>query len=723
MNLRILARACNAIFIKDQACGIDYQKKIIHLESGRPPIHFDVLSINLGSCPKVSLHDQDGKLVDQEFIQKMNITPVKPIDSFAEKWDSLLEKLMKACLNPADSSKKKKFTIVVVGSGAGGVELVLAMQYRIQNEFSNHGFNAQEFVHFVLIGKNDHPLPSHNRSVQRVFRRILSERNIETIFGSTVISCCLNGNSHALHYVNNHDAGRNFLRYDYCFWCTEAASQEWLKERTPLKLNQDGFISVDRNLETNLKGIFAVGDVADLTGQPRPKAGVFAVRQGPILNLNIRAYIHGRPLTPYVAQSSFLGLVSTGDPSVCIASKGEMMLEGAWLWKLKDWIDRRWMAKYSSEITQLMSGDDDENSNSMRCGGCGSKVSSGILRQVLAEIMASQSFGAEQNENVVLGLRTSDDIALVKLPELSQNLALTMDAMKSFTSDNFLFGEICANHAMSDFFAKCAIPRFAMAIVTLPYDEQAIMISTLKDLLSGAVQAFKIAGVQLIGGHTMEGSEISLGFCITGCPHPIYPIIPKNRNIQSGHVLIITKPLGTGVIGAADMRLKADSHWVDESLKSASISNMNAGFIFGKYKSSGCTDVTGFGLAGHLLEMLEQDPKLCAYIDLENIPLLPGASQCMSKGFRSSLYESNAEDFGKFLENDWESLQNGPILMDPQTGGGLLGCLSKEFVEPCLKELKESGYSYSKVIGEILPTNIISDGIEKKIRLRNVEMN
>ena len=201
-----------------------------------------------------------------------------------------------------------------------------------------------------------------------------------------------------------HCADGSAIAYDEVIWCTQGGAQPWLVD-TGLELDRHGFIAVHPTLaSTNCAGVFASGDVAAVLEHPRPKAGVFAVRQGPPLAANLRRQLLGQPLQPFTPQSSFLGLIGTGDGG-CVASRGALAYEASWLWELKDWIDRSWMAGYSSNLPAMVEeagaepplvaraagGDALESLShtSMRCGGCGAKVGATVLSRVMARLQES----------------------------------------------------------------------------------------------------------------------------------------------------------------------------------------------------------------------------------------------------------------------------------------------------------------------------------------------
>lgn len=236
--------------------------------------------------------------------------------------------------------------VCVVGGGAGGVELTLAMQARLRAEFEKRGARG-ELVEMTLVSRSKTLMPAHNRNVQRIFERIARARNIELVLGKEARRVL---------------AGRlelsdgSMVQCDECVWCTSAGAQAWLGN-TGLSLDTNGFIRVGETLESiNCDDVFAVGDICAIEGHPRPKAGVFAVRGGPPLARNLRARLLGvrqSKLERWVPQTEFLGIIGTGDPRECVASRGALGIEGAWLWELKDWIDRTWMAGYTSRLPRM----------------------------------------------------------------------------------------------------------------------------------------------------------------------------------------------------------------------------------------------------------------------------------------------------------------------------------------------------------------------------------
>jgi selenide,water dikinase len=279
-------------------------------------VSYDTLSINIGSTPQMC--DVPGAA---EYA-----VPVKPINGFNQRWQLLLERVRKH----AGVTR-----IAVVGGGAGGVELTLAMQYRLYKELHALGRNPDE-LRFLLLTGGANILPTHNAFVRRAFERVLAARGVDL---------------HCNAEVSRVSAGRlqttggETVDADEIVWVTRAGGAPWLRE-TGLALDADGCIQVTDTLQTVTDSrVFAAGDIASMVGHPLEKAGVFAVRQGPPLAENLRRAVEGRELKPYRPQRRWLALISTGD-RYAVASRGALGFQGAWVWRWKDWIDRRFMLRF-----------------------------------------------------------------------------------------------------------------------------------------------------------------------------------------------------------------------------------------------------------------------------------------------------------------------------------------------------------------------------------------
>lgn len=716
-------------FIRGRVKFVDRDLRLVHIESDpnernpRPPICYDVLSIDIGSSPTlIPQREQKKKGSSLSFNGKESrtfVTPVKPIANFTRGFDSLVKKVLYNTFNLEKLTK-----IGIVGAGAGGIELALAIHHKLK---SNGGL-----VEVSVFSHSDRICPSHHPKVADMLARILAERNIavhlrckiDFIEGNKLIS----------------SDGQEY-EIDECFLCTDASAQPWLKE-SGFDVDEKGFIKVGADLEsTNTRHVFGAGDCSHVAPYPRPKAGVFAVRQGPPLTENIRLALENKKLLPFEPQSRFLGIIGLGGAGYAIASRGDMVVGGEWIWKLKDWIDRKWMAGYTSHLSGRNEDDDVINaidvdsfsksngsyenskalsmlrqemvSKSMRCGGCGSKVGSHILGEVMNDLRQMTNTNENQKKSgahVIAGINDPDDCALIQIGDDKQNIQVqTVDFFRSFVSDPYLFGRIAANHALSDCHAMGADANTALAIAVVPFASDRIVADTLRQVMAGAINALNDADCSLVGGHTSEGTELSMGFAITGLLPRDKPALRKH-GIMANDVLILTKPLGTGVIFAANMRSRANCEWVDSAIQSMLLSNRDAAFIArDTFNVTACTDVTGFGLIGHLVEMLKEHKGpdsdiLEIHLNLNSIPLLPGAIECVSRGIFSSLSPSNMR-LRRAISNatsETTQLPAYPLLFDPQTAGGLLFAIPQNQADPCIQMLREHGYNMASVIGKAL---------------------
>lgn len=277
----------------------------------------------------------------------------------------------------------------------------------------------------------------------------------------------------------------------------------------------------------------------------------------------------------------------------------------------------------------------------------------------------------------------------------------TIDYFRALVDDPFLFGQISANHCLSDIFAMGAAPQSALAIATLPYGLEAKVEETLYQLLSGAVKVLAQAQASLIGGHTAEGAELAFGLSCNGLAHPDQLL--RKSGMKPGQVLILTKALGTGTLFAADMQLKAKGRWIEEAIESMLLSNQAAAACLQQHQASACTDVTGFGLLGHLLEMI-QASQVAVELKLEAIPILTGAQVTVQAGIVSSLQPQNLKASRSIQNLAEASLQPSySLLFDPQTSGGLVAAIPTEQAIACLSALKALGYAQSSIIGRVLP--------------------
>jgi selenide,water dikinase len=276
----------------------------------------------------------------------------------------------------------------------------------------------------------------------------------------------------------------------------------------------------------------------------------------------------------------------------------------------------------------------------------------------------------------------------------------TVDYFRSFIDDPYNFGQIAANHSLSDIFAMGAEPQSALAIATVPFGIEVKVEDTLRQLMAGAMLILNDANTTLVGGHTSEGAELALGFSVNGLADR--EKILRKSGMQSGDVLILTKALGTGTLFAADMQQKAKGRWIDEAIVSMVQSNRIASQILFSHGATACTDVTGFGLLGHLVEMIKPSG-VDVEIDLQSLPLIDGALETVEMGILSSLQPANVR-LRRAIRNRQAASDSVlyPLVFDPQTSGGLLASIPLAKADKCLQQLIQAGYSRSAIVGRVV---------------------
>jgi selenide,water dikinase len=252
----------------------------------------------------------------------------------------------------------------------------------------------------------------------------------------------------------------------------------------------------------------------------------------------------------------------------------------------------------------------------------------------------------------------------------------------------------------------------AMAIATIPYGIEEQVEDQLFQTMSGALDVLNASNTALVGGHSSEGAELSFGLSVTGLADRDQVI--RKSGMQAGDVLILTKALGTGTLFAADMRLKAKGRWIDAALQSMLLSNQAAGLCMHRHGATACTDITGFGLLGHIVEMTRSSDK-SVELELNTLPIMDGALEMIESGIFSSLQEQNIrlrraiKDPDKLREH-----KHLPLIFDPQTSGGLLASIPAENAEACLTELQTLGYPVSTIIGSVIDNDQSVESVNLK---------
>jgi len=636
IDLAPLAALANARLILAEATGFDPDARSVAV-SGRPDIPFDLLSIDVGGMPVVPA----GAGV-----------AVKPIGGFLERLHRLEANL------PAGAR------IAVVGGGPGGVELALALAVRFAGQ-----------LRLVLVSATPEPLATAPALARRAVRKALVRAGVELICGVT--ASALDGDRLLL-------SDGSYIEVATALWATGVEGPAFLA-LSGIACDRTGCVRVTSDLcSVSHRHIFAAGDCAAIEGDPRPKAGVWAVRAGAPLADNLRRAATGRAPRPWKPQRDALAILGLGHGRA-VAWRNGIAVQGRTVWWLKDRIDRRWMRMYN-EMRMVP-----DPAAPMRCGGCGAKVSAEVLAGALATLPQAESPDL---------LTTLDDAAVLK-PPLGKLLVQSVDHFRAFLDDPFIFGQIAAAHSLSDLYAMAAQPWTALAIASVPFGPSRKMRADLSAMLQGATEILRADGCALVGGHSAEASETALGFAVTGLVDS--GKIMRKSGLQPGDQLILTKPLGTGIVLAGHMRGNTRAQWLLAAIESMRTTNAGAARIAMTHRPRAGTDVTGFGLVGHLQEMLVASG-VAAVLRLEAIPALPGARALAAHGIESTLAPANRRLLGDAPET--------ALLVDPQTSGGLLLGLPPSRAAACLEALVDSGLN-AAIIGEV---ELADDGVGR-IRL------
>lgn len=645
-----LARRAGARIVDAAATGLDTNAARVLVE-GRPPIAYDAVSFDVGAT--VAGLDVPGV--------REHAVPTRPIGRFVERMDAAI-----ATLGAAPR-------ILVVGAGAGGVEVAFALRHRTRGEVT-------------LLDAADTLLAGWTPGLSRRVRAAAAARGITLRTGVRVTR---------VEPGRAHVEGEEPAPFDLLVWVTGAAPHPWM---TTLGLPTDarGFLRVGATLQVpDHPAIFGAGDAVSLDGHALPKAGVYAVRQGPVLTDNLFAYLGatsegGPALRPYVPQRGFLTLLNLGD-GVAIGAKGAFAFQGAWAWRWKDRIDRAFLERFRSVAAddtptfQPMEGE-------MVCGGCAAKVGPGELSRALARL------DVPEDPSVELGLSRPDDAAVVRTPS-GDRVGLTIDAFTAFCDDPWLVGRVAAVNAVNDLYAKGMTPRWALALVGIPDEGPRATEETLFQVMHGARLTLDALGVTLVGGHTLRTDTLQVGFTVAGLADG--PLRTQD-NLVPGDVLVLTRALGTGVLFFAHAAGRARGEWVRTAVARMTRSHRDAAAIAWQFGARAATDVTGFGLAGHLAEMARASG-VGARISLAALPVLPGVATLLEQGVRSTFHAQNAAA-RRHVAGAPAGIMKEPtaeILYDPQTAGGLLFAVPAEAASAVVAALHAVGEVDAAVIGAV----------------------
>lgn len=621
--------------IINEAVGLDPQRRRV-LFKDRPALRFDVASVGIGSVPSFS----------DRWPGCPSFLPVKPMATFRSRLDARLQALQ------AERTPDDPIRIAVVGGGAAGVEVAFCLEADLRAR--------QTAARFTLVDSGDSVLRGYlPGTISRVTAE-LKRRGIELCLNSRVRDIASDG--------MQLESGES-LSAHIIIWVTAAVPPP-LIESIPLPKAEDGFLAVRPTLQTTGEApVFAVGDSATLVESPVRKAGVYAVREGPFLWDNLQRFLDQKPLLKYEPQKGFNSMLADGEGGAFVDYRS-VAAHGRWVWRLKDHIDRKFMRMYQDYRPMApMPVEQFPAETVMRCRGCGGKAGGHVL---------SAAFERLKEEHAEFGHPAFDgpeDAARIDTSRHTAEL-VTVDFFQAFFEDPWIVGRVAALNSLSDIQASGGRPFGALAQIQLPEGHPRQQTEMLYQVLSGALVELEKAGVQLLGGHTTEASTLTVGFTVLGSIGDHEPF--RKNGLRPGDELFLTKPLGTGVLLAGIPQALTHAAWTDELLTCMLQSNAEPATAAIAAGATAMTDVTGFGLAGHLLEMLDAS-QVDAEIDLDALPILTGATDLIECGIESTLAPANRHVESRVsipdtLAND----SRAALLFDPQTSGGLLVASPKE---------------------------------------------
>jgi selenide,water dikinase len=337
-------------------------------------------------------------------------------------------------------------------------------------------------------------------------------------------------------------------------------------------------------------------------------------------------------------------------------------------------------------------------------GGCGCKIAPAVLRDILSHVPQAAAF-----PNLLVGTETSDDAAVWRLND-QQALVATTDFFMPVVDDPFDFGRIAATNALSDVYAMGGQPILALAIVGMPVGK--LSPDAIGKILAGGASVCAAAGVPVAGGHTIDSAEPIYGLVALGLVHP--DRVLTNKGGREGDTLILTKPLGVGVLSAAFKQDRLEQGGYDALISTTTQLNVLGADLAGMGGVHAVTDVTGFGLIGHALEMA-QGAQLLADIDVGHVPFLPGVERLVRSGVRTGASTRNWDSYQDLVQElspvpHWRR----DLLTDPQTSGGLLIACAPSIAESVVSAARLRGFKEAAAIGRLAGRSM---GIRPRVRL------
>jgi len=752
INLRELCQRAGVSFVQAEIGGLDPEQQLLLLE-GRPALPYDWLSLNLGAVTipsggavagGISSSSATAGVTSDRGPVADGAVAVKPLEPFLAWCVGLSTSIDSAANDSAandsaannsaaiDSADRRR--VWIQGGGAAAIELAFALRAR--------GLGPE-------LGLRGEELRLGSRAANRLAERWLTNAGIAIHRGQQPP-------------VPAEPAGVPTLA------CTGSWVPGWL---AAAGLPQDGRGRLLTEASLQVQGqprIFASGDCGVIASQPRPPSGVWAVRAAPVLAENLELLLaggdpsssfdrdsrshghrdghrnsnssgssdsHNKKLRQWRPQAWALQLLADGGVAGApraLAGWGPLTLgPSRWLWRWKDRIDRRFMALF--EPPAAMAGE-----AAMACRGCAAKLAATPLAAALERLAQAQSAQDQPAAKPI----PRDDAAVIGQTAHGELLLQSVDGFPALVDDPWLNGRLTTLHACSDLWACGARVDSVLALVTLPQAAPNLQVDLLHQTLAGVQSVLEPLQARLLGGHTMEardgikpeaGLAVSLSANGLVAPERHWPKGP----LAPGDVLILTRGLGSGVLFAAAMAGAARPEWLDDALALMQQSQAPVVEILAAHGCRACTDITGFGLLGHLGEMLASAPApeaLRVELIAEAIPSLPGAIELLQTGYASSLAPANAAaldllEAQVMLVTTSAASQSAThqsaahpskahpskahqsavnktallgLLIDPQTCGPLLAALPAEQGDAAVAALRAAGFGQAALVARVL---------------------
>ncbi len=634
IDLYKLSSFGNFRFIHDEVKNISGNEKKVFF-TNRPSLEFDYLSINIG------IQSDFSSIIGA----KKHSIPMKPISKINYKF---LE------------NQSKIYNIAVIGAGAAGVEISLALKKRLR-----------ENVNIYLFSGKRHVFSEHNKSISTKIKQILLQSNIKIIENDPV-------NILRKRFLLT-SKNLKFI-FDKAILATNGVAPNWIK-KTDIKLCKNGFVLTNNKFQTNYNYIFASGDIINFSNYNLPKAGVYAVKSGLILSLNIRNLILKKKLKTFKPQKYCLSLIGLAN-NTALGHKYGLSITNYINFKIKQFIDKNFIKNYTIKFLKKMLNVDinKNNLNEMLCRGCAAKVSIDVIKKSIPSNISLSSLDAS-------------------LIPTSKNFYQSVDMINSIITDPYKLGMISANHSLSDIYASGSQPISAQMILQLPLGKNKINKRDFEQIYSGAKYILDKNSCELSGGHTMIGEDYHpvIGFSLIGKSKQL----KFKKSFKDGDLLILTGKIGTGLIFAGINLDKIDSFYQIPVLNQMICGNLKIGRVLKEIRPICSTDITGFGLSNHLINLVNRFEGLKGLsINVKNIQVFDGVKECIKEKVKSSLFNQNYNYAKNFLYYQNEKNSINEILFDPQTVGGIAFIIPIEKKEKTLKILNEKKISYS-IIGRV----------------------